>query len=90
MNLAPLHRLLLALASGIVLGLSFPTFELSYLAWVGIALLMLAALGARPGIAALCGFLHGLAFTHLPDLDRYGHTPVRRCRSVNLRGISCA
>ena len=23
---------------------------------------MLAALGARPGIAALCGFLHGLAF----------------------------
>ncbi len=62
MNLSPLHRLLLALASGMALGLSFPTLELSYLAYASIALLMLAALGARPGIAALCGFLHGLAF----------------------------
>jgi apolipoprotein N-acyltransferase len=55
-------RLLLALASGVALALSFPNYNLSLLAWVAIALLVLASSGAEPAVSPLYGFLHGLVF----------------------------
>src|SRR5271167_1467683 len=59
----PWHtRLLLALASGATLALSFPNYDLSLLAWISVGLLILASYGARPAVAPLYGFLHSLLF----------------------------
>ena len=55
-------RLLLALASGAALALSFPSYHLSLLAWVSVGLLILASYGARPAVAPLYGFVHALVF----------------------------
>jgi apolipoprotein N-acyltransferase len=55
-------RILLALASGVALALSFPDYNLPLLAWVAIGMLVLASSGARPGEASLYGFLHGFVF----------------------------
>jgi apolipoprotein N-acyltransferase len=55
-------RILLALASGAMLALSFPNYDLSLLAWVGVTLLILASYRARPAVAPLYGFLHALVF----------------------------
>jgi len=62
MNFSWYTRLLLALASGITLALSFPNYNLSLLAWISIALLILASYRARPAVAPLYGFLHGVLF----------------------------
>ena len=62
MNFSSPVRLGLAIASGIVLPLSFPNHNLSLLAWVAVTFLILSALGARPRIAALCGFINGALF----------------------------
>jgi apolipoprotein N-acyltransferase len=64
-------RVLLALASGAALALSFPNYNLWPLAWVAVGLLMLACLGAKPAAAALYGYLHGLVFypVCLPWID---------------------
>ncbi len=61
-------RLLLALASGATLAFAFPNFNLWPLAWVSIALLILACWRARAGMAILCGFLHALVF-YVMDLS---------------------
>jgi len=59
----PWHtRLLLALASGVALALSFPSYNVSLLAWISVGLLILASYGARPAVAPLYGFVHGLLF----------------------------
>src|SRR5262249_12195451 len=55
-------RLLLALGSGLALALAFPSYNLPLLAWIAVAGLLLASLGARPGQAACAGFLHGAVF----------------------------
>jgi len=55
-------RLLLALGSGLALALAFPSYNFPVLAWVAVAGLLLASLGARHGQAALVGFLHGAVF----------------------------
>ncbi len=55
-------RLLLALASGIFLALAFAPHALSWLAWFAPAALILVSLDARPWVAFLGGFLHGVAF----------------------------
>jgi apolipoprotein N-acyltransferase len=55
-------RVLLALASGAALALSFPNYNLSLLAWVAIGLLVLASWRARPPVAPVYGFLHALVF----------------------------
>jgi apolipoprotein N-acyltransferase len=55
-------RLLLALASGLALALSFPNYGLPLLAWISIGLLVLASWRARLRVAPLYGFLHGLVF----------------------------
>lgn len=55
-------RVLLAVASGLTLALAFPNYRLPLLAWISIALLILASCGARLAVAPLYGFLHGLVF----------------------------
>lgn len=55
-------RLFLAVASGLALSFSFPNYNLPLLAWISVALLMLAALGARTRDAALYGFINGALF----------------------------
>ena len=55
-------RFFLAVASGLALSFSFPNYNLPLLAWVAVALLMLAALGARTRDAALFGFINGVLF----------------------------
>ncbi|HEY6466746.1 MAG TPA: apolipoprotein N-acyltransferase [Candidatus Acidoferrales bacterium] len=55
-------RLLLALASGALLALAFPNYNLPLLAWIAVCLLILASYGARPAIAPLYGFAHGMVF----------------------------
>jgi len=55
-------RVVLALASGICLALSFPDYNLWILAWPSIGFLILASVGARPLESLLYGFVHGLVF----------------------------
>lgn len=62
MTLSRPVRLLLSVASGLALSFSFPNYNLPLLAWISVALLMLAALGARTRDAALYGFLNGAFF----------------------------
>ena len=79
MNLSRPVRLLLAIASGLALSFSFPNYNLPLLAWIAVALLMLAALGARTREAALYGFINGALFYPLsvPWIDtvmqKYGN-----------------
>ncbi|HXW61390.1 MAG TPA: apolipoprotein N-acyltransferase [Candidatus Acidoferrales bacterium] len=59
----PWHtRLLLALASGAALAISFPNYNVSPLAWISVGLLLVASYGARPAVAPLYGFVHSLVF----------------------------
>lgn len=88
-------RLLLALGSGVGLGLAFPNPNLYLLAWIAIAMLMLASLGAGPMVAALCGFLQGIAFypTCLPWIDtvmqQYGNVgPWDAAGILGLMGVA--
>ncbi len=62
MTLSRPVRFRLAIASGLALSFSFPNYNLPLLVWVAVALLMLAALGARTRDAALCGFINGVLF----------------------------
>ena len=55
-------RLGIAGVSGAALSLSFTGFYLSIFSWVCIGVLLLAVLGARPGVAYWCGFLHAIVF----------------------------
>lgn len=55
-------RVLLAVASGAALALSFPEYNLWPLAWISVSMLVLASLRARPGESPLYGFLHGVVF----------------------------
>jgi apolipoprotein N-acyltransferase len=74
-------RLLLAIGSGVALAFSFPNYNLPLLAWISVALLMFAAIGARTREAALYGFLSGALFYPLsvPWFDtvvrQYGNVP---------------
>src|SRR6266853_402366 len=62
MNLSRTARLLLALLSGVALALAFPIFNLPLFAWISLAILILAVLGATPRYALLLGWLQGAAF----------------------------
>jgi apolipoprotein N-acyltransferase len=71
MNFSWYTRVLLALASGLTLALSFPNYNLPLLAWFSVGLLVLASFRARPAVAPLFGLLHGLVFypVCLPWID---------------------
>jgi apolipoprotein N-acyltransferase len=71
MNFNWYTRVLLALASGVLLGLSFPNYNFPLLAWVAIGLLTLASVGARVKISPLYGLLNALTFypITLPWID---------------------
>src|SRR5262245_1529391 len=78
-----LHGLLLSAVSGVLLFLSFPPADCGWIAFVALLPLLAAARRARPGRAALYGFVAGIAF-FLPLLHwilgvmmRYGNlTPL--------------
>jgi len=55
-------RLLLGLASGALLALAFPPYNVPLLAWICVAVLLIASFGASGWLAFLCGLLHGFAF----------------------------
>jgi apolipoprotein N-acyltransferase len=55
-------RIVLAALSGAILSLSYRGAFWSLYSWFCIALLLITILGARAGVAVLCGFLHGLVF----------------------------
>ena len=75
-------RFLLAIGSGAALAFSFPKFNLPLLAWIAVAMLMLAALGARVREAALYGFLAGAILYPISIpwivtvMRQYGNVPV--------------
>jgi apolipoprotein N-acyltransferase len=62
MNFNWYTRLLLAVASGVLLGLSFPNYNFPLLAWIAVGSLTLASYRAGLLAALLCGVLSGLAF----------------------------
>jgi apolipoprotein N-acyltransferase len=53
---------LLSFLSGFLLALAFPNFNLPFLAWISIAVLIIASLEGGLGEAALRGLLFGVAF----------------------------
>ena len=88
-------RALLAIGSGATLALSFPNYNLSLLAWISIALLVLASCGARPLESPFYGFLHGLVFypVCLPWIDvvmqQYGNVdPLSSAGILGLMAIA--
>ncbi|HEY4740785.1 MAG TPA: apolipoprotein N-acyltransferase [Candidatus Acidoferrales bacterium] len=95
MKLSRPLRCVLAIASGFFLALSFPDYNLAFLAWVAIALLILASVGAGMRDAPLYGFLHGIVFypTCLPwiavVIRQYGDVePFDAAGVVLLIGIA--
>jgi apolipoprotein N-acyltransferase len=95
MNLPWHARLLLALGSGVALALSFPNYNLPLLAWVSVGMLVLASSGARPIVAPVYGFLHGLVFypVCLPWIDavmqQYGNVdPWMSAGILSLMGVA--
>ena len=62
MNLPRYARVLLAIGSGVALGLAFPNYNLYLLAWIAMGMLVLACCGAPLKEAPLYGFLHGQVF----------------------------
>ena len=95
MNYSWYTRLLLAIASGATLALSFPNYNLYLLAWISIALLVLASYGARPLVAPLYGFVHCLVFypVCLPwiavVIHQYGDVPpLVSAALVMLMGVA--
>ena len=62
MTLSRTARLLLSLVSGVALALAFPIFNFPFLAWVSLAVLILAVLNATPRYALLLGWVQGVAF----------------------------
>jgi apolipoprotein N-acyltransferase len=62
MNLPRYARVLLAMGSGAALGFAFPNYNLTLLAWISLAMLIVASSGVRLREAPLYGFLHGQVF----------------------------
>ena len=63
-----------AVLAGLMLALSFPTFDISSLAWIGPGCLLLAGLGANGRHAFAFGYLGGLVH-HLVSLHWLLHIP---------------
>src|SRR5271170_847439 len=94
MNLPRYARVLLAIGSGVALGVSFPNYNLYLLAWIAMGMLVLASAGAPLKEAPLYGFLHGQVFypVCLPWVDtvmrQYGNIdPLISAAFVGLIGF---
>jgi apolipoprotein N-acyltransferase len=74
LSLTPLRRvrLLLGLGSGLILTFGFAPYHTPLVAWLAMAMLVFAALDARPRIAFLCGFLHGAVYSGISVAWIYG------------------
>src|SRR6266853_1693457 len=97
MNLSRTARLLLALVSGVALALAFPIFNFPLLAWISLAILILAVLGATPRYALLLGWLQGAVFYALSVpwfysvMRQYGPLPVAAASGVFMLVVfACA
>ena len=83
-----LWRLALSLVSGLALALAFPNYNLTLLAWVSLAGLIFASIGASLPQAALCGFAYGTALYtfSLPwiytVMRQYGPLPIWEAAAV--------
>jgi len=95
MNFPRYMRVLLAVASGVALALSFPNYNLPLLAWFAVGMLVLASVGAPPFESLLYGFLHGIVFypVCLPwiavVMHQYGNVdPWMSAGIVSLIGIA--
>ena len=62
MNFSRTVRLLLALVSGVMLAMAYPSFNIPILGWIAPALLIVAVLGERPGFSFLLGSLQGAVY----------------------------
>ena len=94
MNLPRYARVLLAIGSGVALGLSFPNYNMYLLAWIAMGMLVLASAGAPLKEAPLYGFLHGQVFypVCLPWVDtvmrQYGNIdPLISAAFVGMIGF---
>jgi apolipoprotein N-acyltransferase len=94
MNLPRYARVLLAIGSGVALGLSFPNYNMYLLAWIALGMLVLASAGAPLKEAPLYGFLHGQVFypVCLPWVDtvmrQYGNIdPLISAAFVGMIGF---
>lgn len=95
MNFRWQTRLILALASGALLALAFPNYNLPLLAWIAVCLLILASYGARPSVAPLYGFAHGMVFFPMclpwmaTVMQQYGNVdPLLSAGILGLIGIA--
>src|SRR5882757_3764668 len=83
-------RLIVGVASGAALSLSYTGQYLSVYSWVCVGILLFSLFGARPRVAFGCGFFHGLLFvlTSVPwiatVLTIHGGLPVAGGRGVLL------
>ncbi len=78
MNLPRYARVLLAIGSGVALGLAFPNYNLYLLAWIAMGMLVLACCGAPLKEAPLYGFLARASFlSGVPAVGGYRHAAVR-------------
>ena len=88
MNLSRKARLLLAIASGVALGLAFPLFNISFLGWIAPAILIVAVMNETPGFALLLGWLQGTVFYGISVpwfytvMRQYGPLPVVQAAAV--------
>jgi len=89
--------LALAVASGLLLLIAFPSFYFYLAAWIAVAVLMYACAGARLRTAALCGFVQGMFFfvptlSWLYDTFRiHGNVSVlMSCVSLGVIAAGCS
>ena len=89
-------RIALSIVAGVALALAFPDFNLPPLAWVAVAGLIFASLGASLPEAALCGLLFSTAFYGLSlpwiytVMRQYGPLPAWQAAGVMLLMILAA
>jgi apolipoprotein N-acyltransferase len=75
-------RLMMAVASGLLLSAAFPSLDLEPLAWIGLVPVLLAATGLRPRAAFGLGWLAGVVF-YLATVYWVAYT-ITRYTSVSL------
>jgi apolipoprotein N-acyltransferase len=96
MNLSRALRLLLATASGFLLALAYPPFDVPLAGWIAPAVLIVAVLGERTGSAFLLGGLQGAMYYALSlpwiytVMRQYGPLPVAQALGVFALVVAAA